>query len=34
LTGPWIKKSLSFLLIKPTETENKDFKQKEYELPK
>lgn len=34
LTGPWIKKSLSFLLIKPTEPENKDFKQKEYELPK
>ena len=34
LTGPWIRKSLGFLLIKPTESENKDFKQKEYELPK
>src|SRR5437016_7457098 len=34
LTGPWIRKGLGFLLIKPTEPENKDFKQKEYELPK
>ena len=34
LTGPWIKENLSFLLIKPTEPENKAIKQKEYVFPK
>jgi uncharacterized membrane protein required for colicin V production len=34
LTGPWIKDHLSFLLIKPTEPENKEIKQKEYVFPK
>ena len=29
LTGPWIKENLSFLLIKPTETETKELHQKE-----
>lgn len=33
LTGPWIKEHLSFLLIKPTEPENKQIKQKEYTFP-
>jgi uncharacterized membrane protein required for colicin V production len=34
LTGPWIKEHLSFLLIKPTEPEDKQIKQKEYTFPK
>jgi hypothetical protein len=34
LTGPWIKDHLSFLLIKPTEPENRQIKQKEYTFPK
>src|SRR6266853_1921475 len=34
LLGPWIKENLSFLLIKPTEPENRQFKQKEFEFPK
>ena len=34
LTGPWIKQHLSFLLIKPTEPEDKQIKQKEYTFPK
>ncbi len=29
LTGPWIKENLSFLLIKPTESESKELHQKE-----
>src|SRR6267142_1103219 len=29
LTGPWIKENLAFLLIKPTERENKELHQKE-----
>jgi len=33
LTGPWIKDHLSFLLIKPTEPENKAYKQKEFQMP-
>jgi uncharacterized membrane protein required for colicin V production len=33
LTGPWIKTNLSFLLIKPTEPEKKELKQKEIQLP-
>jgi len=34
LLGPWIKENLSFLLIKPTEPEDRKFKQKEFEMPK
>ncbi len=33
LTGPWIKDNLGFLLIKPTEAENKDLHQKDAILP-
>jgi uncharacterized membrane protein required for colicin V production len=33
LTGPWIKDHLSFLLIKPTKPENKQYHQKEVALP-
>ena len=33
LTGPWIKEHLSFLLIKPTQPEDKQIRQKEYTLP-
>jgi uncharacterized membrane protein required for colicin V production len=33
LTGPWIKEHLSFLLITPTEPENKQIKQKDYVFP-
>jgi uncharacterized membrane protein required for colicin V production len=33
LTGPWIKDNLGFLLIKPTEPENKQLHQKEYVFP-
>jgi uncharacterized membrane protein required for colicin V production len=33
LTGPWIKGTLSFLLIKPTKPESREFKQKEYQFP-
>ncbi len=33
LLGPWIKENLSFLLIKPTEPENRQFKQKEFQMP-
>ena len=33
LTGPWIKDNLGFLLIKPTEPENKQLHQKDYVLP-
>ncbi len=33
LAGPLIKNYLSFLLIKPTKPENKQIRQKEYELP-
>ncbi len=33
LTGVWIKENLGFLLIKPTRPENKDFKQKDFEMP-
>ncbi len=33
LVGPLIKNNLSFLLIKPTEPENKPFKQKEFQMP-
>ncbi len=33
LTGPWIKEGLGLLLIKPTAPENKQFKQKEYQVP-
>jgi len=33
LTGPWIKQNLGFLLIKPTEPENKDYHQKEAVIP-
>jgi hypothetical protein len=28
-SGPWIRDNLGFLLIKPTEPENKDLHQKE-----
>src|SRR5437868_10477099 len=31
LLGPWIKENLSFLLIKPTEPEDRKFKQKEFQ---
>ena len=33
LTGPWIKENLGFLLIKPTQPENKEFHQKEAVFP-
>jgi uncharacterized membrane protein required for colicin V production len=33
LTGPWIRQNLGFLLIRPTEPENKEFHQKEYKMP-
>ena len=33
LAGPWIKRELGFLLIKPTAPEVKEFKQKEFALP-
>ena len=33
LTGPWIKENLGFLLIKPTEPEDKALRQKEYVFP-
>ena len=33
LTGPWIKENLGFLLIKPTEPENKAMHQKEAVFP-
>jgi uncharacterized membrane protein required for colicin V production len=33
LTGPWIKKNLEWLLIKPTEPDNSRFKQKEFVIP-
>jgi uncharacterized membrane protein required for colicin V production len=33
LCGPWIREHLGFFLIKPTETENKEIKQKEYQFP-
>lgn len=33
LTGPWIKRNLSFLFIKPTEPENKPFRQREAFIP-
>ena len=33
LLGPWIKENLSFFLIKPTEPESKQFKQKEFQMP-
>jgi uncharacterized membrane protein required for colicin V production len=33
LTGPWIKKNLDFLLIKPTEPDTRQFKQKDVVLP-
>jgi len=33
LCGPWIREHLAFFLIKPTEPENKEIKQKEYQFP-
>ncbi len=33
LSGPWIRENLGFVLIKPTEEENKQLKRKEFELP-
>jgi hypothetical protein len=33
MTGPWIKDNLGFLLIKPTEPEDKRFHQKEFAIP-
>ncbi|MGO8927371.1 MAG: CvpA family protein [Limisphaerales bacterium] len=33
LTGPWIKQNLGFLLIKPTEPEDKQFHQKDADIP-
>lgn len=33
LTGPWIKDNLGFLLIKPTEPEDKQLHQKEWFVP-
>ena len=33
LTGPWIKENLGFLLIKPTEPEDKQLHQREYVMP-
>jgi hypothetical protein len=33
LTGPWIKQNFGFLLIKPTEPDNRELHQKEYVGP-
>jgi len=33
LSGPWIKENLGFLLIKPTEPQNKELHQKEAFIP-
>ena len=33
LTGPWIRANLGFLLIKPTQPENKQYHQKDAALP-
>ncbi|HOX57313.1 MAG TPA: CvpA family protein [Candidatus Paceibacterota bacterium] len=33
LTGPWIKENLGFLLIKPTEPEDRQLHQKEFVIP-
>ncbi len=33
LTGPWIKENLGFLLIEPTQPEDKQLHQKDYMLP-
>jgi uncharacterized membrane protein required for colicin V production len=33
ISGPWIREHLSFLLIKPTQPEDKQFHQKEANLP-
>jgi len=33
ITGPWIRQNLGFLLIKPTEPEEKQFHQKEFNMP-
>jgi uncharacterized membrane protein required for colicin V production len=33
MSGPWIKEHLDFLLIKPTESEEKNIQRKEYQLP-
>jgi uncharacterized membrane protein required for colicin V production len=33
LTGPWIKKNLDFLLIKPTEPDHRQYKQREAVFP-
>ncbi len=33
MAGPWIKQNLAFLLIKPTEPDQKQFKQREFNLP-
>ena len=33
MSGPWIKEHLDFLLIKPTEPEEKKIQRKEYQLP-
>jgi len=33
LTGPWIKKNLDFLLIKPTEPDHTQYKQRQVNLP-
>jgi uncharacterized membrane protein required for colicin V production len=33
LTGPWIKENLGFLLIKPTQPQNKELHQKDYVVP-
>ncbi|HXU79713.1 MAG TPA: CvpA family protein [Methylomirabilota bacterium] len=33
LCGPWIRDHLGFFLIKPTQPENKEIKQKEYQFP-
>lgn len=33
LTGPWIKENLGFLLIEPTEPEDKTFHQREFVMP-
>lgn len=33
LFGPWIQHNLSFLLIKPTEPQDMQFKQKEFQMP-
>jgi hypothetical protein len=33
LSGPWIKHNLGFLLIKPTEPENRELHQKDVDIP-